>query len=73
MLITDVRAGSAAAEAGLRKWDVIRQINRRPIRSVEEYEELLAEVKPGDEVGLVIRRETRRYYRDYYAVLKVPE
>ncbi len=72
MLITDVRSGSPAEAAGLRRWDVIRQINRRPIRSIEEYEDAWAGVKPGDEVGLIIRREMRRQYANFYAVLKVP-
>ena len=73
MLIIEVRAGSPAQEAGLKKWDVIREIDRRPVRSVEEYEELLAEAKPGDQVELVIRRETRRSYGNYYTVLKIPK
>lgn len=73
MLITDVRAESAADAAGLRRGDVIRQINRRPMRSMGDYEDVLAELKPGDEVGLIIRRETRRQYANFYAVLKVPK
>ena len=72
LLITDVRSGSPADAAGLQRWDVIRQINRRPIRSVEEYEDALAGAKPGDEIGLIIRRETRWNYGNFYAVLKVP-
>ena len=73
MLITSVRAGSPADEAGLKVGDVIRQVDRRRIRSTEEYEDMLTGLKPGDEVRLVIRRETRRSYSDYYAVLKVPK
>ena len=73
MLITDVRAESAAEAAGLRRGDVIREINRTPMRSMEDYEDVLAQLKPGDEVGMIIRRETRRHYANFYAVLKVPK
>ena len=73
MLITDVRGESAADAAGLRRGDVIREMNRRPMRSMEDYEDVLAELKPGDEVGIIIRRETRRHYANFYAVLKVPK
>ena len=73
MLITDVREGSAADAARLQRGDVIRQMNRRSMRSMEDYEDVLAELKPGDEVGIIIRRETRRHYANFYAVLKVPK
>lgn len=73
MLITDVRAGSAADAARLQRGDVIREMNRKAMRSMEDYEDVLAELKPGDEVGIIIRRETRRHYANFYAVLKVPK
>ena len=73
MLITDVRSESAAEAAGLRRGDVILQINRRSMRSMEDYEDVLADLKPGDEVGLIIRRESRWQYANFYAVLKVPQ
>lgn len=73
ILITDVRSGSPGFEAGLREGDVIRQINRQPISTLEAYGDVLAELEAGDEVGLVIRRETRRYYRNYYVVLRMPK
>ena len=73
MLITDVRSESAAEAAGLRRGDVILQINRRSMRSMEDYEDVLADLKPGDEVGMIIRRESRWQYANFYAVLKVPQ
>lgn len=73
MLITDVREGSAADAARLQRGDVIREMNRRSMRSMEDYEDVLAQLKPGDEVGIIIRRENRRHYANFYAVLKVPK
>ena len=45
MLITDVRAGSAADAAGLQRGDVIREMNRRAMRSMEDYEDCIGRVE----------------------------
>ena len=44
VIVSDVRPGGAAAEARLRKGDVIVEIDRKPITSVEEYNKTVAEV-----------------------------
>jgi serine protease Do len=38
VVITEVRPDSAAAEAGLRRGDVIQQVNRRDVTTVREFE-----------------------------------
>jgi serine protease Do len=38
VVITEVRQDSAAAEAGLRRGDVIQQVNRRDVTTVREFE-----------------------------------
>ena len=40
VVVTEVNAGSPAAHAGFRAGDVIREINRRPVRSVPEFRKL---------------------------------
>jgi len=37
VVIADVQAGSAAAEAGLQSGDVIQEVNRKPVRTVSEF------------------------------------
>lgn len=39
VVVTRVTPGSAAAEAGLRRGDVISQVNRRPVTTVREFEQ----------------------------------
>jgi serine protease Do len=54
LLITSVKPGSAADEAGLRKGDVITQINRRAVRSLADYSREAA--GKGKSLLLLVRR-----------------
>ena len=57
VLITEVKDGSAADKAGLRKRDVIRKINEKQINSKANVEELVAKSYPGQELDLLIERD----------------
>ena len=48
VIVARVDEGSAAAEAGIQRGDVIREINRQKIRSTGDYERLTHDVKDGD-------------------------
>ena len=55
VVVVDVEAGSAAAEAGLRRGDVIQEVNRKAITSVPQFEEAVR--RGGNEpVMLLINR-----------------
>jgi serine protease Do len=56
VVVTDVEAGSAADESGIRRGDVILQIDRKPIRSVEEYRKSIAGIRKGKGVLFLVRR-----------------
>lgn len=56
VVVTDVEAGSAADESGIRRGDVILQIDRRPIRSVEEYRKSVAGIRKGKGVLFLVKR-----------------
>lgn len=57
--IEDVVAGSAAAEAGLRRGDQIVTLNNRAVESIEWFVESVAEYGPGSELQLGLRRGDR--------------
>ena len=56
VVVTDVESGSAADEAGIRRGDVIVQIDRKPIRSVDEYKKSIAGIRKGKGVLFLIKR-----------------
>ena len=56
LVITEVKPGSAADEAGLRAGDLIAQINRRPVKNLAEYNREMARNEKGKSVLLLVRR-----------------
>lgn len=43
VVVTDVEQGSPAADTGLQRGDVIEQVNRHPVNSVSDYQNLVSE------------------------------
>jgi serine protease Do len=56
VVVTNVDADSGAEKAGLMPGDVIREINRQPVKSVKEFEKLSSAVKKGENVLILINR-----------------
>ena len=56
VVVTSVKPGSPADEAGLQKGDVITQINRRPVRNVAEYNREMGKTAKGKSLLLLVRR-----------------
>jgi serine protease Do len=67
-LVTDVAPGSAAAQGGLRRFDVITQVNGQPVTSASDASRKLQAIasgrlarilvlRGGQELGLAIRKE----------------
>ncbi len=56
VLVTDVEAGSFAEDIGLRADDVITEINRQPVTSVDDIRKLQGGLKAGDAVAFRVMR-----------------
>ncbi len=56
LVITAVKRGSAAEEAGLRSGDVITEINRQPIKNLADYNRELTRSEKAKSVLLLVRR-----------------
>lgn len=57
VVVTEIESGSKGAEADIRVGDIIKEINRRPIETVSDYQEILSQVDSGESVNLFIRRK----------------
>jgi serine protease Do len=57
VIVTQVESGSKGDGADVRVGDIIKEINRRPVKNTSEYESLLRDIEPGEAVNLFIRRK----------------
>jgi serine protease Do len=57
-----VEQRSAAEEAGIRKGDVIQEIDRKKVNGLEEYNKIVSGIRPGDTVLLFINRGGKKFY-----------
>ncbi len=62
VVISDIKEGSPAAEAGLRSGDLITEVNRTAIKNLNDYQQALQKVKKGDNVLLLIKRAAGSFY-----------
>ena len=56
VLVSDVTAGLSAAERGIKRGDVIKEIDKNPVSSISEYKRLLGIIKKGRTLLFLIRR-----------------
>ncbi len=67
-VIADVAAGSPGDDAGLQRGDLIKEVNRVPVRTAQEFEEAVHGARSGDALALLIRRGEATFF----VPLKVP-
>ncbi len=56
VVVTSVKPGSPADEAGLQRGDVITQVDRRPVRSVADYNREVEKTGKGKSLLLLVKR-----------------
>ena len=62
VVVREVREGSPAAEAGIQPADVIVQVNRRPVGSVDEMRQIVDKSEKGAPLLSLIRRDNAERY-----------
>jgi serine protease Do len=56
ILVSEVKVGTPAHEAGIRRGDVIKEIDRQPIEDLEGYRGEMAKLKGKNEILMLIQR-----------------
>jgi serine protease Do len=56
VVVTVVEPGSVADEAGIRRGDVIMEVDRKPIRNLDEYKKSVGAIRKGRGVLFLVRR-----------------
>jgi serine protease Do len=62
VVVVSVEEESPAAEAGLQRGDVIREVNRQRIRSLQDFERATKDIKEGDRVTVLLQRGPQSLY-----------
>jgi serine protease Do len=62
VIVARVEEGSPAAEAGVQRGDVIREINRQRVKSMADYERITKDVKDGDRLTVLLQRGPMSLY-----------
>jgi serine protease Do len=60
VLVTEVDPNSFAEDVGLAPGDVVMEINRQPVSSVNDVKRIAGEIRPGDAVAFKAMRADRR-------------
>jgi serine protease Do len=62
VLVSGVTSGEPASEAGLKRGDVIVEVNRQPVRNVAEYQNKISKAQNGSTVLLLVKRSGNSIY-----------
>jgi serine protease Do len=57
VIVTQVESGSKGEDADVRAGDIIKEINRQPVKNAAEYKAVLSQIDSGESVNLFIRRK----------------
>ncbi len=62
VVVFGVEDDSPASEAGLQRGDLIREVNRQRVRSLQDYERVTRDLKEGDRITVLLQRGQQALY-----------
>ncbi len=62
VVISEVAAGSPAAEAKLRTGDLIEEVNRQKIQNIRDWKQAIEKMKKGEPLLLLVKRGANTFY-----------
>jgi serine protease Do len=57
LIISDVKSGSPGEEAGIMRGEIIQEVNQQPVKSIKEFQEIIAKIQPGENILLLTKRD----------------
>ena len=62
VLITGVEPGSAGEDGGLRRGDLIKEVDHKPVKTVDDYRRQLKEAKQGESILFLVKRGNQTFF-----------
>ncbi|RMF69162.1 MAG: PDZ domain-containing protein, partial [Calditrichaeota bacterium] len=62
VVITEIRQSSTAFAAGLKVGDLIKEVNRKPVTSVRDFNRLVKDLKKGETVLFYVKRKSDSFF-----------
>lgn len=62
VVVVRVEPGSNAEEAGIRKGDVIQEVDRKRVEKLADYNRVISALRPGDTALLFLNRSGKKFY-----------
>ena len=62
VLISSVTTGSAAEDGGLKRGDLIKEVNRKEVSSVQDFNTAIKAIGKGDTAAFLVRRGANTFY-----------
>ncbi|MFQ6113450.1 MAG: Do family serine endopeptidase, partial [bacterium] len=69
VLVSDVRSNSVAYEKGIRRGDLIKEVNRKKVKSVREFESIVEKL----DAGKIVLFQIKRGRENNFVAMKVPK
>ena len=57
VVVVEVEAGGPAAEVGVQPGDIILEVDKEPVKDLEQFNRKVQGYKPGDTILLLIKRQ----------------
>ena len=72
VVVTRVKRGSEASRRGLRRWMLIEKVNSKPVETVDDFADALAEIEPGAKFRMRVRWWDGRWERTRLVGMQMP-
>lgn len=62
VIVTDIQPGSPAEDADIRAGDIIKEINKKLVASVDDFREIVKKARPKEGIVMLVKRDNITFY-----------